>query len=51
VSRRFGCRLQFRESSRDVKLMSWLDSLWRDVRGGQRQLRTNGVVSLAAALP
>src|SRR5262245_4676150 len=48
AARQFGRRLQLRESSRDVKLMSWLDSLWRDLRFGQRLLRRDGVVSLAA---
>jgi hypothetical protein len=28
--------------------MSWLDSLWRDVRFGQWLLHKDGVVSLAA---
>ena len=48
AARQFGRRLQLRESSRDVKLMSWLDSLWRDVRFGQRLLRKDGAVSLAS---
>jgi hypothetical protein len=48
AARQFGRRLQLRESSRDVKLMPWLDSLWRDVRFGQRLLRKDAVVSLAA---
>ena len=34
--RRFGPRLALRESSRDVRLAPWLDSLWRDLRFGQR---------------
>jgi predicted permease len=46
--RQFGRRIQIRESSRDVRLMPWLDSLWRDVRFGQRLLRKDAVVSLAA---
>jgi len=48
AARQFGRRLQLRESSRDVKLMSWLDSLWRDVRFGQRLLRKDAAVSSAA---
>jgi len=31
-----------------VSLMSWLDSLWRDVRFGQWLLHKDGVVSLAS---
>ena len=50
AARQFGRRLQLRESSRDVKLASWLDSLWRDVRFGQRLLRKDGVVSLSAVV-
>ena len=34
--RRFGPRLALRESSRGVRLAPWLDSLWRDLRFGQR---------------
>ena len=48
AARQFGHRLQLRESSRDVKLMSRLDSLWRDVRFGQRLLRKDAAVSSAA---
>ena len=44
----FGRRLQLRESSRDIRLVPWLDSLWRDIRFGQRLLRRDAVVSLAA---
>jgi len=50
AARQFGRRLQLRESSRDVKLASWLDSLWRDLRFGQRLLRKDGVVSLSAVV-
>ena len=46
--RQFGRRIQLRESSRDLRLMPWLDSLWRDVRFGQRLLRKDAAVSLAA---
>ena len=37
-----------RESSRDVKLMTWLESLGRDFRLGFRLLRKDAVVSPAA---
>jgi predicted permease len=48
ATRRFGHRLQLRESSRDVKLLSWLESLGRDCRHGVRLLRRDAVVSVAA---
>ena len=48
--RQFGNRLRFREQSRDVKLLPWLDSLGRDVRLGARMLRKNGLVTAAAIL-
>ena len=54
--RQFGNRLRFREQSRDVKLLPWLDSLVRDVRLGARMLRKNwlatgaAIVSLSLAL-
>jgi predicted permease len=48
AARQFGRRLQLRESSRDVKLTPWLDSLWRDLRFGQRLLRKDAIVSSAA---
>ena len=48
AARQFGHRLQLRESSRDVKLAPWVDSLWRDLRFGQRLLRKDAVVSSAA---
>ena len=47
ASRRFGNRLALREASRDVKLLPWLESLWRDVRLGLRILRKDAVVSAA----
>jgi predicted permease len=56
VRRRFGNRLRWREQSRDVKLLPWLDSIGRDLRLGARMLRRNpmvtgaAVVSLALAL-
>jgi hypothetical protein len=48
--RRFGRRLALRESSREVKLLPWLDSLGRDLRLGVRLLRKDAPVSLAAIL-
>lgn len=48
ASRQFGHRLLLRESSRDVKLMTWVESLWRDLRLGLRLLRKDAVVSSAA---
>jgi predicted permease len=48
AARQFGRRLQLREVSRDVKLAPWLDSLWRDLRFGQRLLRKDAAVSSAA---
>jgi predicted permease len=48
--RRFGNPLRWREQSRDLKLMPWLDSILRDVRMGLRTLRKNaGVTSAAVA--
>src|SRR4051812_38703869 len=46
--RRFGSPLQFRESSRDARLVRWLDSLVRDIRFGVRMLGKNRAVSAAA---
>jgi putative ABC transport system permease protein len=48
--RRFGNRLQLRESSRDVKLLPWLESLGRDLRLGVRLLRKDAIVSVAAVV-
>ena len=50
ASRQFGHRLLLRESSRDVKLMTWVESLGRDLRLGLRLLRKDAVVSSAAVL-
>jgi predicted permease len=50
ASRQFGNRLLLRESSRDVKLLPHLESLWRDVRLGVRLLRKDAVVASAAIL-
>jgi putative ABC transport system permease protein len=48
ASRQFGNRLRLRESSRDVKLLTSLESLWRDFRLGLRLLRKDAAVSSAA---
>jgi predicted permease len=48
AARRFGTPIRWREQSRDVKLLPWLDSLVRDVRFGARALGRNAVVSSAA---
>jgi hypothetical protein len=46
--RRLGVPLGLRESSRDVKLIPWLDSIGRDVRFGLRVLRKDALVTWAA---
>jgi predicted permease len=46
--RRLGVPLGLRESSRDVKLIPWLDSVARDVRFGLRVLRKDALVAWAA---
>src|SRR5258708_7875845 len=48
--RHFGNRLLLRESSRDAKLLSWLESLLQDLRFGLRMLRKNAGVTAAAGL-
>ena len=50
ASRQFGNRLLLRESSRDAKLLTSLESLWRDLRLGFRLLRKDAVVSSAAVV-
>jgi len=45
---RFGNPLRWREQSRDLKLVPWLDSLVRDLRFGVRALRRNAIVTAAA---
>jgi predicted permease len=50
VARRFGQPLRWREQSRDVKLVPWLESIRRDVHMGLRMLRKNAVVSAAAVV-
>jgi putative ABC transport system permease protein len=50
AARRFGGRLHTRESSREIKLLPWLESLVRDTRHGLRLLRRDAIVSGAAAV-
>jgi predicted permease len=50
AEQKFGRRLLMREASRDVKLLTWLESLWRDMRLGLRLLRKDAIVSSAAIL-
>ena len=46
----FGNRLRLRESSRETKLLAWLESILQDVRFGVRMLRKNPLVTAAAIL-
>jgi len=46
--RAFGSALRHRESSRDARLLIWLDSLRADTIFGLRQLRKNKITSIAA---
>ena len=48
--RRFGRPLGLLEASRDFRIVSWLDSLRRDMVFAWRQLKKNKVTSLAAVL-
>jgi putative ABC transport system permease protein len=48
ATRQFGHRLLLRESSRDVKLLTSVESVWRDLRVGLRLIRKDTVVSSAA---
>ena len=48
--RHFGNRLLLRESSRDAKLFSWLESVFQDLRFGLRMLRKNRAVTAVAVL-
>ncbi len=50
AARQFGPPLRLRETSRDVKLLPWLESLLQDARFGIRVLRRDSVVSLAAVV-
>ena len=45
---RLGNAVNLRERSRDVRLLSWLDALLRDLRFGVRMLRKDGIVTGAA---
>jgi putative ABC transport system permease protein len=48
VRRAFGSTLRHREESRDVRLLTWLDSLQADAVFGLRQLKKNKIISGAA---
>ncbi len=48
--RQLGNRLRITESSREVKLLVWFESIVTDLRLGLRMLRKNAVVSAAAVL-
>src|SRR6267378_2668458 len=48
VRRAFGSTLRHREVSRDVRLLTWLDSLRADAVFGLRQLKKNKITSGAA---
>src|SRR5215471_6643367 len=48
--RTLGSSLHYREQSRDIKLLPWLDSLIADVVFGWRQLNKHRSVSAAAIL-
>ena len=48
ASRQFGSRLRLRESSRDVKLLPWVESVFKDIRFALRMFRKHTVVTGAA---
>ena len=48
ASRQFGNRLRIRESSRDVKLLPWVESVFKDIRFALRMFRKHIVVTGAA---
>jgi predicted permease len=48
AAKQFGNRLRIRESSRDVKVMPWLESAFKDVRFAFRMFRKHLVVTSAA---
>jgi hypothetical protein len=50
VRRAFGSTLRHREESREVRLLTWLDSLRADAVFGLRQLKKNKITSGAAIL-
>jgi predicted permease len=50
VRRSFGVAFRYREESRDIKLLPWLDGVASDVVFGWRQLKKHRVASVAAVL-
>jgi putative ABC transport system permease protein len=48
--RHFGNQLLLRESSREIKLFLWIESVLQDVRFGLRMLRKNSFVTAVAVL-
>ena len=50
ASRQFGRQLVLREASRDVRILTRLESLWRDLQLGLRLLYKDAVVSSAAVV-
>ena len=48
AARRFGNALLLREQSRDIKLLPWLESIFKDIRFAARVLRRDAVVTTAA---
>jgi hypothetical protein len=48
ASRQFGNRLRARESSRDLKLLPWVESVFKDIRFALRMFRKHIVVTGAA---
>jgi putative ABC transport system permease protein len=50
AQRQFGNPLLLRESSRDAKLLPWLESIFQDARFGLRMLLKNRAVTAAAIL-
>src|SRR5882724_8086505 len=50
VQKAFGSTLRHREESRDVRLLTWLDSLRADAIFGLQQLNKNKIASSAAIL-
>jgi putative ABC transport system permease protein len=50
AQRKLGNRIVVHERSRDVKLLGWLDALFKDLRFGLRMLRKDLVVASAAVL-
>src|SRR5437868_3939229 len=49
-TRRFGNGLRHRETSRDIRLLPRLESIFRDAVFGVRLMRKNPLVTLAAVL-